>query len=136
MDDKDLEARPNCRQNNDLRVGAHVARQKIWKGRQELRVYFMNPEFFEKWSCRGERMNKNTVLAWAQKWNGNAADPEYEDIPRIKMIEKIERSDIRVLCSGKLFYIIHITYIHHSIQIYIYRHWWQLVKGGNGCRRR
>ena len=77
---------------------AAVATEKIWKGRQQLNVYFMNSDDIDEWGwkCRGEPMNKNTILAWARVWNF----VKYPEIPIFESNDRADKADIRVLFSG------------------------------------
>ena len=78
-------------------AAANVDREKIWKGRQALKVHFMNPDFIDNWKCRGEPMNINNILAWARVWN----IAEYPEIPYFEIEERKNRkADIRVKFSG------------------------------------
>ncbi len=85
--------------SNGGAAAAHVSRGKIWKGREDLKVCFMNPDELDSWKSRGEPMNINTVLAWAQVWNV----PFFSDtIPYLDWTVKAEKADIRVKFSSKL----------------------------------
>ncbi len=80
-------------------AAAHVSRNKIWKGREALKVHFMNPDELDNWKSRGEPMNFNTVLAWARVWNV----PLFRDtIPYLGWTEVAEKADIRVKFARKL----------------------------------
>ncbi|XP_064383859.1 uncharacterized protein LOC135332881 isoform X2 [Halichondria panicea] len=77
-------------------AAAHVDREKIWKGRETLNVYFMNPDVLDNWKSRGEPMNFNTVLAWARVWNVSIFS---DAIPSLAWREKAEKADVRVKFS-------------------------------------
>ena len=89
--------------------------KKVWRDRQVLRVYFMNPDDIDdlEWKCRGEPLNTNTILAWAQVWN----IVPYPEIPKFEMIERASRADIRVQFSSKsnLFFLQLYVYCYHII---------------------
>ena len=70
--------------------------KKVWRDRQTLKVYFMNPDDIDDWRCRGEPMNINTIFAWARVWN----IAPYPEIPKFEMIERASRADIRVKFSS------------------------------------
>ena len=72
---------------------------KVWSGRENLRVYFMNPDDIEKWrwKCRGEFMDFNVILAWARVWNS----VQYQDIPFLERTDHPGEADIRVKFSSK-----------------------------------
>ncbi len=77
--------------------GARIVHDKLWKGRQVLKVFFKNPEFIRMWKCRNEPMTTTNILAWAAIWN----HPFHSDtIPTLEMTEHIDDSDIRVQFQG------------------------------------
>ena len=78
-------------------AAASVAREKIWNGREVLKVYFMNPDDIDDWGwkCRGEPMNIYTVIACARVWNF----VEYPEIPFFDVTERVKKADIRVQFS-------------------------------------
>ena len=63
---------------------------KIWKGREVLLVYFLNPELLQ----RHGRLNVNKVLDWAKKWSVG-------DIPKFERTISPESADITVEFGGK-----------------------------------
>ena len=83
---------------SSIPAAAYVKTGKIWKGRQQLKVYFMNPHDVDEWGwrCRGEPMNISTIFAWARVWNF----VEYPEIPSIELSERADQADIRVQFSS------------------------------------
>ena len=84
---------------SSILTGAAAAkREKIWKERHRLSVYFMNPDDIDDWGwrCRGEPMNISTIFAWARVWNF----VEYPEIPSIELSGIARRADIRVKFSS------------------------------------
>ena len=73
---------------------ACVVREKAWRGRQVLRVYFMNSEVLEGWKCEGEDITIEMIMEWAGAWE--QADPA----PQFAVIDKEKKADIRVMFSG------------------------------------
>ena len=86
---------------------ASVSKKKVWGGRQQLKVYFMNPDDIDEWGwrCRGEPMNKNTILAWARVWNFSG----FPMIPLFENFDLAKNADIRVQFSGTRNYHIHLN---------------------------
>ena len=84
-------------------AGAAIARKKIWKGREKLRVYFINPEDIDTWGwkCRGEPINSNNVFAWAKVWNY----VQNQKIPTFEYAERAPNADIRVKFSSNRMYL-------------------------------
>ena len=69
----------------------HMYRNKIWAGRELLKVTFLNPEVLHTWG-----ITTNNILDWAKVWDvGN------EKVPRFTQVPKPARADIRVLLSGE-----------------------------------
>ncbi len=69
-----------------------IPKEKIWKGVNVLKVFFFNVEFIDNWKSKGEPMNVNTIIAWAnawQPWKGAG-------IPRFERTELVNKADIRV----------------------------------------
>lgn len=62
---------------------------KMWKGREVLLVYFLNPEYLVHSS-----VNVNKVLDWAKKWSVG-------DIPKFERADSPEVADITVEFGGK-----------------------------------
>ena len=56
----------------------------------------MNPDFIDKWKCRGEPMNINTIFAWARVWN----IVPYPEIPKFEVVDSAKKADIRVQFSS------------------------------------
>ena len=79
-------------------AAAQVRKEKIWRGRQQLKVYLMNPDDIHDWGwrCRGEPMNFKTVFAWARVWNFVG----FPEIPTFEFVEIAKRADIRVQFSS------------------------------------
>ena len=79
-------------------AAAYVSTQKLWKGREILKVHFLNPSVLKSWtSGRGRSevsMSTSMVLEWANVWNQCDAIPEFVEIDTAK------RADIRVMFSG------------------------------------
>ena len=63
-----------------------------------LNVYFMNADDLDEmgWRCRGEYLNVQTILAWARVWNFIG----YPEIPMFELVERLDKSDIRVKFSS------------------------------------
>ena len=66
--------------------------------RDQINVFFKNPEDIEEWRCRGQPMNINTILEWAKVWNPPVG--KYKKIPQFAVTEKQNTADIRVEFSG------------------------------------
>ncbi|XP_064383861.1 uncharacterized protein LOC135332882 isoform X2 [Halichondria panicea] len=76
----------------------HMYRNKIWAGRELLKVTFLNPDVLNSWG-----LTRDNILDWAKVWDvGN------EKVPTFKQVPKASRADIRVLlsetqaCSSKI----------------------------------
>ena len=96
---------------------AYANPEKIWKGRDSLKVYFMNPELLDgeytpegesksvelaPWKCRGHIMNINNIISWARIWNTSFFK---DTIPYLQVTELMHKADIRVKFVSKLSYI-------------------------------
>ena len=77
-----------------LRPRACVVKEKLWKGRQVLKVFFMNPEVLEGWKCEGKKMTTEKIMEWAGAWKEASPAPEFTGTQRV------DRADIRVKFSG------------------------------------
>ncbi len=72
----------------------HMYRNKIWAGRELLKVTFLNPDVLNSWG-----LTRDNILDWAKVWDvGN------EKVPTFKQVPKASRADIRVLLSGNSYY--------------------------------
>ena len=92
---------PSMEGTSDTQAGAaaaHASKEKVWKGRQSLKVYFMDADGFDdlQWKCRGNPMNIETIFSWARVWNFVG----FEEIPSFEFIEIASRADIRVKFSS------------------------------------
>ena len=86
--------------HNYSAAGAYIARDKIWKGRKELTVFFLNEEVIDEWRCGSSQMTVATIMAWAKTWNTSYS----EEISKLKHVERLqdkEKADIRVKCKSK-----------------------------------
>ena len=82
-------------------LGGHIRREKIWRGRQKLSVYFMNPDDIEDWGWKtgdGDQINVTLVDSWARTWN----NVQNQNIPRLKKTAHARQADIRVKFTGML----------------------------------
>ena len=77
-----------------LRAAACVVKEKLWKGRQVLKVYFTNPEVLEGWECEGKTMTTDMILEWAGAWEQASSAPQFT------VTTRVARADIRVKFSG------------------------------------
>jgi len=80
-------------------ASAVVSCEKLWRGREKLRVFFNNPEFLTAhgWTCKGGPMNVIHIISWANQWHTG-------DCPQMPMFEYAERDrdvDIRVEFSSE-----------------------------------
>ena len=79
---------------NPAQAAAYVFRDKVWKGRQVLKVFFLNPEVLRGW-----RLTTDTILEWAGVWQ----EKDVEDkIPVFTVASRKDKADIRVMFSGEL----------------------------------
>ena len=62
-----------------LRAKASVVREKLRKGRQVLKVFFMNPEVLEGWKCEGKEMTTEKIKEWAGAWKKASPPPEFTE---------------------------------------------------------
>ena len=79
-----------------LRAGACVVKEKLWAGRQVLRVYFTNPEVLEGWKCEGKKMTTEMIMEWAGAWAQASSAPQFT------VTKRKDKADIRVKFSGSL----------------------------------
>ena len=77
---------------------------KVWKGRQVLKVYFMNPEVLEGWKCEGKKMTTEMIMEWANAWEQAPSAPQFKATSNVKI------ADIRVKFSGSLNFPVGILY--------------------------
>ena len=73
---------------------ACVVKEKLWKNRQVLKVYFVNPEVLEGWKCEGKKMTTDMILKWAGAWEQAPSAPQF------KVTERVAKADVRVKFSG------------------------------------
>ena len=66
-------------------------RDKVWAGRQVLRVFFLNPEVLRNWGLTTE-----VILDWAAAWQRH----DDERIPIFQKNFAARKADIRVGFSG------------------------------------
>ena len=76
------------------RAAACVVKEKLWKCRQVLKVYFMNSEVLEGWKCEGKEMNTEMIMKWAGAWEQAPSAPQFT------VTERVDRADLRVKFSG------------------------------------
>lgn len=69
----------------------YMYRSRIWKGREVLKVVFLNPEVLSQWG-----LTIGTVLDWANLWNADHRNK----VPVFAQASNLRRADIRVMCSG------------------------------------
>ena len=69
----------------------YMYRDKVWAGRQVLRVFFLNPEALRSWGLTTE-----IILDWAAVWQ----QQEDEKIPIFQKCFAARKVDIRVGFSG------------------------------------
>ncbi len=76
-------------------AGVMVKTKTIWKGREILKVYFMNPEVLVSWHIG---VTPQQMLDWANEaWS---KDPNSK-VPKFEQCDSIRRGDIRVKFAGK-----------------------------------
>ncbi|XP_064383890.1 uncharacterized protein LOC135332901 [Halichondria panicea] len=75
-------------------AAAVVQCEKVWKGRETLKVHFMNPKVLESW---GIGVTPEQILDWANEawWKG-----EDSNVPKFKPCEVLNKVDIRVKFAG------------------------------------
>ena len=73
---------------------AVVCPDVIWKGRQALKVHFLNPEVLTGWPLE---LTTETIIEWA---NGTPDRRAWGEVMQFQEIEKSGRADIRVEFSG------------------------------------
>ena len=78
-------------------AAACIVKEKVWKGRQVLRVFFMNPEVLEGWKCGRKKMTTEMIMEWAGVWQQRAPSA-----PQFTVTERVDKADIRVKFSGSL----------------------------------
>ena len=69
-------------------------RDKVWAGRQVLRVFFLNPDFVTRWG-----LTKDTIMEWAAVWHQSDDDL----IPLFQENTVAKKADIRVKFSGTMY---------------------------------
>ncbi len=101
--------------------------EKVWKGRETLKVHFMNPKVLESW---GIGVTPEQILDWANEawWKG-----EDSNVPKFKPCEVLNKVDIRVKFAGKP---IKSTYSQLDFPPHLFRYQvgGLLVNGGQACR--
>ena len=76
-------------------AAAVVQCELIWKEREILKVYFMNPPVLDSW---GIGVTTQQILDWANEaWS---KDPDSK-VPKFKLYETSRRADVRVKFAGK-----------------------------------
>ena len=119
----------------DLRgrqAAACVVKEKLWKDRQVLRVFFMKPgsEVLEGWKCEGKEMTTEMIMEWAGAWQQAPSAPQFE------VAERVVRADIRVKFSGTGSYknLLHVQYVCHHMKhcLHTCSHRTMLISGGYG----
>ncbi len=76
--------------------GAAVTKKYLWKEREILKVYFMNPLVLESWDIG---MTTQQILDWA---NGAWRKTPNTKIPEFINCVDARRNDIRVKFAGKV----------------------------------
>ena len=72
-------------------AAAVVRCEQLWKGRERLNVYFMNPEVLVSWDIG---VTTQQTLDWANKaWSKS-------NVPQFIVCDSIRRADIRVKFAG------------------------------------
>ena len=77
-----------------LRAAACVAKEKLWKGRQVLKVYFMNSDALKGWESGKKNMTTETIMEWAGTWEKAPSAPQFT------VTTRVDSADIRVKFSG------------------------------------
>lgn len=75
-------------------AGAYVAKTKIWRGRDVLKVYFMNPDYLSQGTYP---LTLATVVSWAKTWSTSLVP----NIPKFEQTDSVENADIKVKFGGK-----------------------------------
>ena len=79
---------------------AYFTREKIWKDRDALTVYFMNENFIDGWRTGSCCMNTQNIVDWAKVWNSSGS----EKIPKFRKVDRQPKggADIRVMLKGEM----------------------------------
>ena len=80
---------------------AMVCTGQVWKGRQALRVNFLNPDLLTSWE-----LTTDTIIEWA---NGTPERRAWKEVMEFTETDNRARADIRVLFSGTC-YICHANF--------------------------
>ena len=83
-------------------AGALVSTDKLWRGRNLLKVYFLNPHILG----RDGRLSVSTILACAQQWNSRA----FSDVPNFERTDSTWNADIRVYFGGECKVVLTVCY--------------------------
>ena len=75
---------------------AYIVQERLWKGRQVLRVFFMNPEVLEGWKCGRKKMTTEMIMEWVGVWQQASSAPQFT------VTTNDTKADIRVKFSGNL----------------------------------
>ena len=78
----------------------YMYRDKVWAGRQVLRVFFLNSGVLTGWG-----LDVDTILEWAAVWRQTDDDR----IPLFQKCTTSKKADIRVMFSGIVLFIFKIA---------------------------
>ena len=78
----------------DDAAAAYVNPTKMWRGRTDLKVYFIESdlEVLKRWMVDRSPMTPEVILAWAGEWNSELA----KAIPRFARVDSPDSADIRI----------------------------------------
>ena len=113
---------------NPSAAAARVVKEKLWKGRQVLKVCFMKPDDLKGCKSKeGKEMTTEMIMEWANVWSTTCPD-----VPQFVINEKEAKADIRVKFSGAVnnSYMLIIYHFSNYFDInfpYTHRQGWQLV---------
>ncbi len=82
-------------------AAAYVRTQKLWKGREVLKVHFLNPSVLESWKSGHGFSKKSMSISMVLEW-ANDAWNQCDAIPEFIVTESAKKADIRVLFLGML----------------------------------
>lgn len=88
----------DCPPIENIGLAAWSPGDKIWNGRTQLKVYFMQ-DIPEGWKIKGENLMRDDILQTANVWHRKGPN-----IPEFVLAKKLDSSDIRVKFYGKLNY--------------------------------
>ena len=79
----------------------------MWRGRTELKVYFMGSDL-QRWKVDRSPMTPEVILGWAAEWNSELA----KAIPRFARVDSADEADIRIAFRSKW---LHVTLHVHVV---------------------